>query len=125
MFGVLGFGEDEHGADGDGDAVESDEACLASIAGQEGVEGLSEEGGLEPVVEDGGSEAEVGSCLGEGAAVVEDVVEDGLLFGGEVESGGRGARPGRGGAGDKEGAGLRWVGFGLGGDCLHGSGSSV
>ena len=62
---------------------------------------------------------------------MEDVGEEGLLFGGEAESGGarvvggRGARPGRGGAGDKEGAGLRWVGLGLGGNCLHGSGSSV
>ena len=33
VFGVLGFGEDEHGAEGDGDAVEGDEAGLASIAG--------------------------------------------------------------------------------------------
>ena len=81
VFGVLGFGEDEHGAEGDGDAVESDEAGLASIAGQEGMEGLSEEGALEPVVEDEGAEAKVGSCLGEGSAVVEDVGKEGLLLG--------------------------------------------
>ena len=93
------------------------------------MEGLSEEGALEPVVEDEGSEAEVGSCLGEGSAVVEDVGEEGLLCGGETASGGlwvvggRRARLGGVCAGDKEGAGLRG-GVVLGG-CLHWSGSSV